>query len=138
MLIINNSAELAGLQLLLVVHPFSYYLLTSWFISILLMLLQPTGVLVERNIDDQHIFSPDRVGHQTTRALSMAVLSPKGQYIIKLDTKSYRGGNLEPSSPKNEKYVVPATSRECTASLRHLEATSGNAGNDADIQSFSM
>lgn len=101
-------------------------------------LLIPTGVLVERNIDDQHIFSPDRVGHQTTRALSMAVLSPKGQYIIKLDTKSYRGGNLEPSSPKNEKYVVPATSRECTASLKHLEATSGNAGNDADIQSFSI
>ncbi|XP_062149116.1 transcription factor MYB3R-4-like isoform X3 [Alnus glutinosa] len=100
--------------------------------------LIPTGVLVERNIDDQHLFSPDRVGHQTTRALSMAVLSPKGQYIIKLDTKSYRGGNLEPSSPKNEKCVVPATSTECTPSLKHLEATSGNAGNDADIQSFSI
>jgi hypothetical protein len=102
------------------------------------MVLQPTGVLVERNIDDQLIFSPDRVGHQTTRALSMAVLSPKGQYIIKLDTKSYRGGNLESSSPKNGKYATPATYTECTPSVKHLEATSGNAGNDTDIQSFSM
>ncbi|XP_059433575.1 transcription factor MYB3R-4-like isoform X3 [Corylus avellana] len=100
--------------------------------------LIPTGVLVERNIDDQLIFSPDRVGHQTTRALSMAVLSPKGQYIIKLDTKSYRGGNLEPSSPKNGKYATPATYTECTPSVKHLEGTSGNAGNDTDIQSFSI
>jgi hypothetical protein len=102
------------------------------------MLLQPTGVLVERNIDDQLIFSPDRDEHQTTRALSMTLLSPKGQYVIKLDTKLYQGGNLEPSSLKNGKYATPATSTECTPSVKHLEATSGNAGNDADIQSFSM
>ena len=100
------------------------------------MLLQPTGLLVERNSDDQLVFSPDTDEHQTTRALSMAILSPKGQYVIRLDTKSYEGDNIESSSLKNEKCIVPATSSECAPSLRPLE-TSGNYGNDADIQSFS-
>lgn len=102
------------------------------------MLLQPTGLLVERHIDDQLVFSPDKDEHQTTRALSMTLLSPKGQFVIRLDTKLYQGDNLEPSSLKNEKYIVPATSAECGPSLKPPETTSGNAGNDADIQSFSM
>lgn len=98
------------------------------------MHLQPTGLLVEHNSDDQLVFSPDTDEHQTTRALSMAILSPKGQYVIRLDTKSYQGDNIESSSLKNEKYILPATSSECAPSLE----TSGNYGNDADIQSFSM
>lgn len=100
--------------------------------------VKPTGLLVERNIDDQLVFSPDKDEHQTTRALSMTLLSPKGQFVIRLDTKLYQGDNLEPSSLKNEKYIVPATSAECGPSLKPLETTSGNAGNDADIQSFSI
>uniref|UniRef100_A0A7N2KVY6 Uncharacterized protein n=1 Tax=Quercus lobata TaxID=97700 RepID=A0A7N2KVY6_QUELO len=98
---------------------------------------KPTGLLVERNLDDQLVFSPDTDEHQTTRALSMAILSPKGQYVIRLDTKSYQGDNIESSSLKNEKCIVPATSSECAPSLMPLE-TSGNYGNDADIQSFSI
>ncbi|XP_023881220.1 transcription factor MYB3R-1 isoform X1 [Quercus suber] len=95
---------------------------------------KPTGLLVEHNSDDQLVFSPDTDEHQTTRALSMAILSPKGQYVIRLDTKSYQGDNIESSSLKNEKYILPATSSECAPSLE----TSGNYGNDADIQSFSI
>ncbi|XP_041002904.1 transcription factor MYB3R-1-like isoform X2 [Juglans microcarpa x Juglans regia] len=98
--------------------------------------LIPTGVLVERNIDEQLVFSPNRDEHQTTRALSMAVLSPRGQYVIRLDAKAYRGGNLEPSSLKNENFVAVA-STECAPSSQPPETTSGNAGDDADIFSMS-
>lgn len=95
-------------------------------------------MLVERNVGEQLFFSGDGDQHQTTRALSMAVLSPKGQFVIRLDSIFHQGGNSESSIPEKENYVVPATFTECTPVPKPLENTCRNAGDDADIHGFSM
>ncbi|OUZ99973.1 SANT/Myb domain [Macleaya cordata] len=118
------------------------------------MVQQPSGVLVEHNINDRLFFSPDRNGYPTNRVFSAGAKNTRTQHSRSLETTSSQDvliGRSESSSVnvfvsptiderKHVRPLVPAASVQCFA-LSHShphEVTFENAGNDGDIESFTI
>ncbi|XP_042477936.1 transcription factor MYB3R-1-like isoform X2 [Macadamia integrifolia] len=104
---------------------------------------QPSGVLVEQNVNNVILFSPDRDRYPSNKALSAGTRTPRNQNSKSLDTASNQGGHLESSSgdrclsvfvsptvreKRHEKNLTPLVSAQCAET----------GGNGVDIESFSI
>ncbi|KAF8400803.1 hypothetical protein HHK36_014105 [Tetracentron sinense] len=111
------------------------------------------GILVEYNMNDLLFFSPDRDGYPTNRVFGASARTPRSQYSRSLVTTSNQGVCTDSSSgnqyfsvvlspalcgSKHGRHLVPLTSVQCDSSPNLLEVAFENAGNDADIENFSI
>lgn len=114
---------------------------------------QPSGVLVEHDMNDLLLHSPGQVGSKADRALlGSSARSPRNQQSRSLAAASDQGipnksscGNpcIPVSSPtvckkKHESHSVAVTCVQSASSSAPLETTVDNARNDAVIETFSI
>ena len=110
-------------------------------------------MLVEHNLNDLLLFSPDRVGLKADRPfLSSSTRTPRNQYHKNFGAMSNQGfaseclsGNacIVVSSPtlkiKNgEGHSIAVTTVQCTNSSASLENLVDNAGSDVGIENYNM
>ncbi|XP_043706444.1 transcription factor MYB3R-1-like isoform X2 [Telopea speciosissima] len=115
--------------------------------------LQPSGVLVEQNMNNMMLFSPDRDRCQINKALSVGTKTPRNQNCISVDMASNQSGHSESSlgnhclsvivSPtvrgnRHGKNLMSLISAQCAPSSGPLEVASENGGNGVDSESFSI
>ncbi|XWS70339.1 hypothetical protein CRYUN_Cryun03dG0039500 [Craigia yunnanensis] len=114
---------------------------------------RPSAVLVEHNLNDLLLFSPDRVGLKADRPLlSSSTRTPRNQYHKNFGTISNQGftsellsGNacIVVSSPtlkikNSEGHSIAVTTVQCTNSSATLENLVDNAGIDAGIENYNI
>ncbi|XP_043724473.1 transcription factor MYB3R-1-like isoform X2 [Telopea speciosissima] len=114
---------------------------------------QPSGVLVEQNVNNMMLFSPDQDRYPSNKASSACTRTPRNQNSRSVDTTSIQGGHLESSSgdhclpifvsptvreKRHEKNLTPLTSAQYAPSSGPLEVASENDVNGVDIESFSI
>ncbi|KAF6172311.1 hypothetical protein GIB67_024933 [Kingdonia uniflora] len=85
------------------------------------MVQQPSGVLAEHNLNDLLFVSPERDGYPRNRAFIVGSRTPRGQFSRSIGTSIQRS---------------PSSSNQLNS--RPLEATFEYAGNNADIENFSI
>ncbi|XP_042488182.1 transcription factor MYB3R-1-like isoform X2 [Macadamia integrifolia] len=114
---------------------------------------QPSGVLVEQNVNNMMLFSPNQDRFPSSKALSGGIRTPRIQNCLSLDMASNQFGHSESSSGKrclsvivsptvrgkrHAKCIMPLTSAQCSPSSGPLEVASENGGSAVDIESFSI
>ncbi|KAK9148765.1 hypothetical protein Scep_007522 [Stephania cephalantha] len=106
----------------------------------------PSGVLVEHNLNDFLIFSPDRDGYPLKRPLGPGARSPRNQFPRSLGRNQCVPSGLSESSGilvfsppngerKHDKHMIPGAPIQCDSMSRSVAVE--NAGNNADIESLS-
>ncbi|KAG7965910.1 hypothetical protein I3843_08G024600 [Carya illinoinensis] len=113
---------------------------------------QPSGVLVERNMNDLLLHSPDQVGSKADRMLSSSSRTPRNQQSRSLAAASDRGLSNHLSSgnscahfrsptlcgKKNESHSVAVTCTQAASSSAPLETAGHNVRNDAGVETFGI
>ncbi|KAK6944962.1 SANT/Myb domain [Dillenia turbinata] len=101
-----------------------------------------SGALVEHNLNDLLIFSPDQDGHQMIRALNAGNASPRNQYCRILGTASDQGcltkssSKLQSGEKNNETQLVATKASEQSPLIDLSEISFENAGDAVDMQSL--
>ncbi|KAK6941509.1 hypothetical protein RJ641_026886 [Dillenia turbinata] len=99
-----------------------------------------SGALVEKNLNDLLIFSPDRDGYQMLRALNAGTGSPRNQHCRILGTTSNQGclikssSKLQSGEKKNEMQLVATKASEQTPLIELPEISFENARDAVDIE----
>ncbi|KAL4282823.1 hypothetical protein GQ457_16G001070 [Hibiscus cannabinus] len=115
---------------------------------------QPSAILIEHNVNDILLFSPDRVGLKAdTPLLSSCIQTPRNQYHKRFRAVSTNqglaseciSGNacLVVSSPtlkvkSSEGHSITVTAVQCTDSSETLDNLADNAGIDAATENYNI
>ncbi|TYH13063.1 hypothetical protein ES288_A06G114800v1 [Gossypium darwinii] len=109
---------------------------------------QPSAVLIEHNVNDLLLFSPDRVGLKADQPLlSSSIRTPRNQCHKSFRAISNQGlsGNacLIVSSPtlkvkNSDGHSISVTAVQCTNSPATLENLADNAGIDTSIENYNI
>ncbi|XP_041019337.1 transcription factor MYB3R-1 isoform X3 [Juglans microcarpa x Juglans regia] len=113
---------------------------------------QPSGVLVEHNMNDLLLHSPDQVGSKADRLLGSSARTPRNQQPRSLAAASKQGisstlSSGNPRAPvkspavcgkKHGSHSVVVTCVLSASSSAPLETTGHNVRNDAGVETFSI
>ncbi|KAG7972844.1 hypothetical protein I3843_07G202500 [Carya illinoinensis] len=113
---------------------------------------QPSGILVEHNMNDLLLHSPDQVGSKADRLLGSSAITPKNQQPRSLAAASKQGisSTLSSGNPraavkspavfgkKHGSHSVVVTCVLSASSSAPLETTGHNVRNDAGVETFSI
>lgn len=91
---------------------------------------QPSGVLVEHDMNDQMLYSPDQVGLKSGRVLSLSARNHKIP-CSRLNSPSVR-------LKENERLSVAVTCVQSVCSSGPGENTGDHTGNDGGFETCSM
>uniref|UniRef100_A0A5B6ZED8 Putative myb-related protein 3R-1-like isoform X1 n=1 Tax=Davidia involucrata TaxID=16924 RepID=A0A5B6ZED8_DAVIN len=113
---------------------------------------QPSGVLVEHNINDMVFFSSDRFGIKSGRAMGPSAITLGSHHSRKLEAALNQSAPSESSSGnpclsvvssptaggKGRSHLVTVTSVQSAPSSTPLEIMVENSGNDAGVENLSI
>ncbi|CBI20887.3 unnamed protein product, partial [Vitis vinifera] len=114
---------------------------------------QPSGVLVEQNMNHQVLFSPDQVGFKTDKTFGSSRRNRGNQFSRSLEATLKQHAPSESSSgnpclsvvdlpavvgKNHDGHLVAATSMPSNTSSNPQDTMVGNAGNDDDVGTFSL
>ncbi|KAJ9702355.1 hypothetical protein PVL29_004203 [Vitis rotundifolia] len=115
--------------------------------------IQPSGVLVEQNMNHRVLFSPDQVGFKTDKTFGSSRRNRGNQFSRSSEATLKQHAPSESSSgnpclsvvdlpavvgKNHDGHLVAATSMPSTTSSNPQETMVGNAGNDDDVGTFSL
>uniref|UniRef100_A0A5B6ZFI0 Putative myb-related protein 3R-1-like isoform X1 n=1 Tax=Davidia involucrata TaxID=16924 RepID=A0A5B6ZFI0_DAVIN len=114
--------------------------------------IQPSGVLVEHNMNDMLFFSPDRFGIKSERTMDPSARTLGSQHSRRMEVASNQSALSESSSGnpcvpfvssptvggKGRSHLVAVTSVQSAPSSTPLEIMVGNSGSDAGVENLSI